>query len=204
MARNADDTRQRILSAAYPLFYREGYVRVSVDAIAAATGVTKKTLYYHFDSKDTLIGAVLASQHEHALSLVESWAEVASRSPLVLVATIFERFGRWAAQPHWHGSGFTRITMELADMPGHPARVAARRHKRAVEDLLAERFAARGVVDAPLVARQIVLLIEGTNALTLIHGKTDYAEAAAAAARLVVRAARRRKVSPARRRRGGA
>jgi AcrR family transcriptional regulator len=186
MPRSASDTRQRILSSAYPLFYRDGFSRVSVDAIAAAAGVTKKTLYYHFDSKDALVGAILGEQHEHALRLVKSWAHVESRDPLVLAGTIFERFARWAAQPGWHGSGFTRITMELADMPGHPARLSARRHKRAVEDMLTSRFAECGVSEAEIVARQIVLLIEGTNALMLIHGKADYAEAAAATARLIV------------------
>ena len=37
-------TRLRILQAAYRCFYREGFFRVSVDAIAAAAKVTKKGL----------------------------------------------------------------------------------------------------------------------------------------------------------------
>ena len=203
MPRNADDTRARILSAAYPLFYREGFVRVGVDQIAAAAGVTKKTLYYHFDSKDALVGAVLEAQHVHALRLVERWAEVPDRDPLALTAAIFERFARWASGRDWHGSGFTRLVMELADMPGHPARVAARRHKRAVEDLLADRYAARGVSDAAAVARRIALLIEGTNALMLVHGDPAYATAAGEAARLAVADALRRK-RPSRSKKGGA
>src|SRR3954468_19680078 len=47
MAR-ADDTSERIISAASRLFYGEGIGRVSMDAIADKAGVTKRTLYYHF------------------------------------------------------------------------------------------------------------------------------------------------------------
>ena len=54
MARSAEPTRQRILSAAYVLFRQRGYSRVDMDEIAAATAVTKRTLYNHFQSKESI------------------------------------------------------------------------------------------------------------------------------------------------------
>jgi AcrR family transcriptional regulator len=45
-------TRERIIEAAIKLFYDEGIRAVSVDAVAEKAGVTKRTLYYHFRSKD--------------------------------------------------------------------------------------------------------------------------------------------------------
>jgi AcrR family transcriptional regulator len=68
MPRSARKTRQTILDAAYVQFRRRGYTRVSVDGIAAAARVTKRTLYYHFRSKDDLLEAVLEAQHELALT----------------------------------------------------------------------------------------------------------------------------------------
>ncbi|TIT25823.1 MAG: helix-turn-helix transcriptional regulator, partial [Mesorhizobium sp.] len=68
MPRSSDQTRPAILQAAYKLFRRRGFFRVGMDEIAVAAGVTKKTLYYHFDSKDALLTAVLASQHERAFA----------------------------------------------------------------------------------------------------------------------------------------
>jgi AcrR family transcriptional regulator len=62
MARSSDPTRARILSAANNLFYAEGIRAVSVDAVAAKAGLTKKTLYYHFRSKDDLVAAYLAAR----------------------------------------------------------------------------------------------------------------------------------------------
>src|SRR5689334_19742626 len=62
MPRDAALTRQQIVAAADELFYAEGLRSVGVDAIAARAGVTKKTLYYHFRSKDELIAAYLEAR----------------------------------------------------------------------------------------------------------------------------------------------
>src|SRR5215510_4643986 len=50
MPRSAAATRARILETAYELFYRQGFARVGVDRIAASAGITKRTLYAHFES----------------------------------------------------------------------------------------------------------------------------------------------------------
>lgn len=186
MARSSERTRQRILEAAYDLFYRDGFARVGVDAIAAEAGVTKRALYYHYASKDALLAAVLDFQHGFALRHIQDWAADASNDPEDLVAHLFEGLARWASDPKWKGSGFTRLTMELAGLPGHPARAAARRHKATVEAWLAEELAAGGVADAEETARQIMLLSEGCLSLILIHGDTSYAGTAADVAKRLI------------------
>eukprot|EP01042_Synura_sphagnicola_P025991 gene25991-33453_t len=55
MAEPDKPTRARIIEAASKLFYGEGIRAVSVDAVAEKAGVTKRTLYYHFESKDELV-----------------------------------------------------------------------------------------------------------------------------------------------------
>jgi AcrR family transcriptional regulator len=50
--------RERVLNEAYALFVAVGYAEVSMQQIAAASGVTKATLYHHFASKDELFGSV--------------------------------------------------------------------------------------------------------------------------------------------------
>ena len=54
MPRSSRPTRQRILDAAYALFRRKGFTRVSMDDIAGTAALTKRTLYYHFKSKSSL------------------------------------------------------------------------------------------------------------------------------------------------------
>jgi AcrR family transcriptional regulator len=183
MPRSASTTRSRIVSAAYGLLYKEGFARVSMDAIAEAGGVTKRTLYYHFESKDALAAAVLDHQHLHALASIRQWGEMSAETPADFLAALFERLETWASEPRWLGSGFTRLTMELADLPGHPVRRAAHRHKSAVETWLTGELQRLGARDPEVLARQVMLLTEGCLSLVLIHGDTTYVPAAAQAAK---------------------
>ena len=51
--------KERILEAADRLFYLQGIRAIGVDTIAAEIGISKRTLYNHFPSKDALIAAYL-------------------------------------------------------------------------------------------------------------------------------------------------
>lgn len=53
--------RNAVLMAAARLFLEQGYEPVSMDAIAAAADVSKRTVYSYFDSKVTLFSAVLVA-----------------------------------------------------------------------------------------------------------------------------------------------
>ena len=53
--------KERILETADRLFYLQGIRAVGVDTIAAEIGISKRTLYNHFPSKDALISAYLGA-----------------------------------------------------------------------------------------------------------------------------------------------
>ncbi len=175
-------TRDRILEAAYGLFYAKGFNRVGVDAVAESAGLTKRTLYQHFRSKDDLLAAVLDHQSSMALAHVEAWGARLPTDKSGFVRQLFRDAARWSKNPKWSGPGFTRLAMELADLSGHPARGVAKRHKAAVEAWLCAELAKRGVHDADDAGRQLNLLLEGCFALIQIHGNRDYAAAASRAA----------------------
>lgn len=183
MPRSSRQTRQRILDAAYGLFYRRGFARVGVDEIAAAARLTKRTLYYHFDSKDDLLGRVLESQSELAFARIRKHEARYAGDPAAVVEMLFNELARWSMTPRWSGSGFTRLVVELADLPGHPARQVARRHKRQLEDWITALLARENVPCAADRAGEVVLLLEGATVLMLIHGDRAYAASALAAAK---------------------
>lgn len=187
--RTADETRRLILDSAYQLFYRHGFARVALDAIAARAGVTKRTLYYHFRSKDDLLAAVLGAHSELALARIRRWGAGLPAEIDAAIDALFAELARWAKAPDFEGAGYTRIVMELADLPGHPARQIARRHKAQVETWLAGELARRGVAASEDCARKIQTLLEGATALMLVHGDARYAIAAAEAAKSLVREA---------------
>ncbi len=123
------------------------------------------------------------------LELIQSWADRVADDPVRLVEKLFSEFAAWAKQSRWRGSGFTRAAMEFAGSPGHPARKAASRHKASVEGWLAQQFATGGIRESQLLARKDMLLLEGCHSLVLIHGESNYADAASKAASLIVKSA---------------
>lgn len=48
--------KQRIVAAALDLFKHRGYENTTILDICDASGITKSTFYYHFDSKDSILG----------------------------------------------------------------------------------------------------------------------------------------------------
>ncbi|MEV0590852.1 TetR/AcrR family transcriptional regulator [Nonomuraea cavernae] len=66
----ADDTRSRILAAAQELFAERGYANTSLADIAAAVGLTKTAVAYHFHPKDRLAAELLAPAADDMLALL--------------------------------------------------------------------------------------------------------------------------------------
>jgi AcrR family transcriptional regulator len=187
MRRQTAEVRGRIVDAAYESFWRLGFRRSSVDSIAARAGLTKRTVYAYFRSKDDLLAAVLQRYDELAAQRLKHIGDRMPADRIGLIDSYFAQLGGWASTtPRWSGSGFTRLVVELADLPGHPARVIARRAKAKTEAWLAERLANARVKHARERSREIILLTEGAMALTLIHGGRNYIDAAASAARELV------------------
>lgn len=185
----APNTRERIVSAASKLFYAEGIRAVGVDAVAEAAGVTKRTLYYHFKSKDDLIAAYLEGRDQPNLKLFQKWFSEAEGGVASRVEGIFFNLARAVRHPKWKGCGFLRTSAELASMPGHPAIRIGAAHKKKFEDWLRQAFEAEGIVEAEELARQVLLLLDGSFAVVLLHRDPSYMETAGAAAASLVKLA---------------
>lgn len=188
MAKTAVPTRERIIQAAAKLFHGEGIRAVSVDAIAAKAAITKRTLYYHFRSKDDLIAAYLEARDQTNLALFKQWFAETEGDVPEKVAGIFNNLAHSASHPKWRGCGFLRTSVELFKMPGHPALVIGRAHKVRVEDWFCSVFEEAGVGnDARRLARQVMVLLDGSFAVVLLHRDSAYMEAAGDAAAQLVR-----------------
>lgn len=68
------DTRERIQQTALGLFVSRGYEKTSLREIAEELGVTKAALYYHFKTKEDILGA-LSEQLGRPVDELVSWGE---------------------------------------------------------------------------------------------------------------------------------
>ena len=189
MASTEQSTRERIVTAASKLFYAEGIRSVSVDAVAERAGLTKRTLYYHFTSKDELVAAYLEERDQPNLALFKRWYAETEGGPADKVRGIFRRLAGSTRHPKWKGCGFLRTSAELANMPGHPAIKVGAAHKKRVEAWLSAVFASHGIATGAALARQIIVLLDGSFAVVLLHRDPAYMEAAGDAAFALIKAA---------------
>ena len=187
---NTVPTRERIITAAGKLFHAEGIRAVSVDAVAEKAGLTKRTLYYHFRSKDDLIAAYLETRDQPNLALFQRWFAESDGDVADKVRAIFTNLAASARHPKWKGCGFLRTSVELVNLPGHPAMTIGRAHKKRVEGWLASVFVEAGLASgAQDLARQVTLLLDGAFAVVLLHRDPTYMESAGDAAASLVSAA---------------
>ena len=58
MKKNANQTKSRIVTAAWKLFYQYGYDNTTIDDIVDAAQTSKGSFYHYFESKDALLSSL--------------------------------------------------------------------------------------------------------------------------------------------------
>lgn len=180
---------QRILNAAGRLFYEEGINATGVEAIAAAAGVTKKTIYDRFGSKDVLIEAYLRARAERWHAWLLAGLEQAPPDPVERLLATFDALDGWLRREKRRGCGFVNARAELSD-PRSPGRRVAEAEKAWMLELMTglTRDTPAGAPDE--LARQLFMLQEGAIVAFSMTGDDEaFATARRAAAKLIESAA---------------
>ncbi|HEY9329679.1 MAG TPA: TetR family transcriptional regulator [Streptomyces sp.] len=160
-ARPLTPAGRRIVAAADELFYRRGITAVGVDLIAEHSGVTKRTLYNQFGSKDHLVATYLTERDHRWRSLVHAAVD-ASGTPVEAVTAPFEALRIWSGTST-RGCAFINALAELPD-PSHPAHRIAANQKLWLLNLFGELAATAGCSHPATLATQLLVLHEGAVA----------------------------------------
>lgn len=166
--------RERLMQAAESLFYQQGILRVTVDAIAEKAASTKMTLYRHFASKDAMVLEWIRLLAEDYSSVFERAAERHPDDPAAQILH-FARFITDNLSETLHrGCPFTNTLAEAGThFPEVKARIVA--HKQSQFQRLATLCAQAGADDAPLLAKEITLMLEGAQVVAQNSGFSDVA-----------------------------
>ena len=151
--------RQRLLDAAADLFYRQGIGAVGVDLVSKAAGVSKRTLYQQFGSKDRLIAESLDAHGAAILGLYIP-AEDPGAPARQQILAVFDALSRWTASETFRGCPFVNTATELAD-PGHPARPIARDYKLRLRDYFARQAERGQAADPQRLADELIVVFDG-------------------------------------------
>jgi AcrR family transcriptional regulator len=158
---------RRVLAAAGELFYNQGINAVGVDAIAKQAGVTKKTLYDRFGSKDQLIVSYLQERDERWRRWLADEVDLAASdaAPTTRILATFDAQRTWMARESPRGCSFVNAAAELPD-PVHPARAVIRAQKEWLRTYLLDECRATRASQPEQLADELLLLHEGANVLT--------------------------------------
>ena len=151
---------ERIMAAADRLFYQKGIRAVGVDTVAAEAGISKRSLYDTFPSKEALIAAYLRQR----IQTLPASDLPPAEQVLGLFDQLHVRFGRG----DFRGCPFVNAVTELGE-DCDSARAIAVGFKAERRQQIAALLGRTEASDPGVLAGQIALLIEGAIGSMLVR-----------------------------------
>ncbi|MEV5712544.1 TetR/AcrR family transcriptional regulator [Amycolatopsis mediterranei] len=160
------DAGTKVLKAASALFYRDGIHAVGVDTVAAEAGVTKAALYGNFGSKSGLVVAYLRERDRRWQEEVDR-ITAAHADPRERVLAVFDAWEAWLSRDGYRGCAFQNAASEFPD-PADPVREVVRHHKTALHGYLRAQLRRGDPERADVLADELMLLLEGATATSVV------------------------------------
>ena len=170
--------KDRILETADRLFYLQGIRAIGVDTIAAEIGISKRTLYNHFPSKDALIAAYLERRFVQP--------RPSDKPPAEQILATFDALERRFSAKDFRGCPFVNAVAELGaeDKSVRRIAIAFKESRRLWFRNLLDQL---GVADAEGLATQLAVLVDGCIAQDLVRNDPLMARAAKEAAEVLLK-----------------
>lgn len=134
--------RQLLIDTALQLFYQKGVNTIGINEILKVSGVAKKTLYHHFDSKDTLVLAALEQRNNIFIAWLERVLCDANNDKKV-VNKLFNALADWFSGEtelgDFRGCFFINTSAEFSD-PSSDISLYCQAHKNQVRALIANKM----------------------------------------------------------------
>lgn len=172
--REAPETRERILRAAFELIGREGIAAVSNRRLAQVAGVSLGSLTYHFPSQATLLReSLLLYVGEEVTRLEAIAAGLRSRRPRPSAGEVASEVQQIAAASTDRPEQVAELELHLRASRDPALQDASRRCFAAYEGVAAAALEAFGVPDASRHARTVVAVMTGMGLQRLGAGLHD-------------------------------
>jgi len=176
MPKDGKETRKRLLDAACTLLAEDSLSALSIERISEKAGVSRRTFFAHFATKDQLLAEVVDHMRPSYLDRYRAWSETSGPCATVeeRLQNIFECITSTALDPKWKGSCFIRVSAELGNQSGHPVHAVVSAANRDMEKWLDAELLRGGYTESDSLARQLVVMINGLLMLQLVTRSTAY------------------------------
>jgi AcrR family transcriptional regulator len=163
--------RERLVTAAQELVYRQGVARTTLADIASAADVPVGNVYYYFKTKDDIIGAVVQAQAQQIESTLAE-LERRHRSPKARLKALVRFLAEHADSTSQYGCPHGTLSTELAKQAEEAGSLASPLMQIQL-DWAEQQFAAIGRRDAHELAVELLVGYQGSAVLTNALGQPE-------------------------------
>lgn len=169
--------REHLIKTAITLFCRDGFHATGIDKIMTEAGVSKKTIYTHFRSKEELILAALRDYDGVFRNQFMMAVAKAGSDPAQQLLAMFDVAGQWFMTKDFFGCLFIKAIGEYAD-PASPIREVSQHFKRMMRSFISELVRQTPCDDPAQLTQELALLLEGAIVTAQMAGTAEAAQTA--------------------------
>lgn len=179
------DKKTEIVQSAYERFYDGGFHATGVDAVMAETGISKRTLYKYFDSKEDLIEAVLAHYGAQIGETLFRPAQQFSDDPRRQILAFFDIRKEMITESPVRGCLGIKAAQEYVGKHDGIA-AAGKAFAKVVESTFVRLCEKAGFDEPVLLGREITTLFQGAVLLSQVYGEPSPFQAAKSAVGVLI------------------
>jgi len=182
---------ERIIEVARELFCRDGIHATGIDRILTEAGASKMTLYGRFGSKEALVREVLAREGAEWREMFFTLITAAGPDPTDCLQATIPALRAWFEGSRFYGCAFMNAAAEHAKGSGGGEpwlREMTAQHHAAIIAFLEAQAHLAGYAEPRMMARQILLVLDGAIAAMMVSGDVGVLDIAARNLRAVLRA----------------
>ncbi len=177
--------RDQLIQTAVKLFAKNGFHATGVDTIAAESGVTKRTLYAHFRSKEELVLAALQQYDGMFRNEFMRRVEETAKTPRAKLLAVFDVAEHRVKQNNFYGCMFINAIGEYSENDT-PIRKECKEYKDLMRGYIRDLCEQAGASDPKELAEEMSLLLEGAIVTAQVSQNLSAAKIAKRAAKTLI------------------
>jgi len=157
---------------------------MGMDLLVKTSGVARKSIYRHFANKEDVASAALTERDERWMLWFRTESDK-GETPQDRILNMFTVLKSWFESEGFRGCAFINTAGEVGD-PEDPVRQIAKMHKQKLLDYALELSGQLGVEHPAVLARQLLILLEGAITMSYVMGDWNAADNAREIAKLML------------------
>jgi AcrR family transcriptional regulator len=167
--------RDRLLETAERLVYASSIQGTGVDAIVRESGTARKSFYLYFSSKEELVAEALRRRDERWMNWFEQGTLASADTPSLRLLGMFDVLREWFTSGQYHGCAFLNAAGEIKSSESEIFKVS-RLHKERLLAFIERLCRDNRARDPALLARQLLVVVDGAIAVSLVSGEPAAAD----------------------------